>query len=239
MRARVLSAALCVCAANLGAQATMVPGTSVVAQPAAPSEPTKAEFRVGGFMMAGERNYSFLSGGIKTATGSVRGLEVLLRAPGIGVSVRSLSGTFGSQPKVISADARLLLFPPVFTVFGGVGKRALSSTISTKVYDVMVGGVSSTVSIGGSGLRTHISGAYIFAPAKNNTGGTAGAASAVKNASTGIEGEADLYYRFPGVPLFVTVGYRTEVFNAKSGTIAAPEEVRGLRFGGGIQFGGH
>ena len=232
MRARVLCVAFLALAGNLGAQATMVPGTAVIAPPKAPKGPTKAEFRVGGFMLSGERNYDFITGGVQTATGSIKGVEVLLRAPGIGVFVRSLSGTFGTQPKIISADARLLLFPPVFTIFGGVGKRALSSPISTKVYDVIMGGISSTVSIGGTGLRTHISGAFIVSPNKSATG-----AAAVKP-TNGIDAEAAIFYRFPGLPLFMSVGYRTEVFNAKSGTILAPEEVRGLRVGAGFQFGG-
>src|SRR5690242_13796699 len=163
MRARVICGAFLALASNLGAQApTAAPAPA--AAPEASSGPTRAEFRIGGFMMSGERNYSFVSNNINTATGSVRGIEVLLRAPGIGLMVRSLSGTFGNQPKVVSADARLLLFPPVFTIFGGFGRRALSSSLGTKPYDIAMGGVSSTVSIGGSGLRTHISGAYLFSP---------------------------------------------------------------------------
>jgi hypothetical protein len=184
-------------------------------------------------MVSGERNYAF-SGAPVTATGSLRGVEVLLRGSGAGLYVRSLSGTFGNQPQVISADARILLFPPVFTIFGGVGKRALSSTLGTKIYDIAMAGVSSTVNIGGTGLRTHISGAFLMAPDKSATG-----VAAVKNPSNGIDAEAAIFYRFPGVPLFLTAGYRTEVFNGKSGSLEAPEEVRGLRVGGGIQFGGH
>jgi len=227
MRARVLCGAVLALATNLSAQA---PVTAPAAK--APKEPTKAEFRIGGFMISGERNYDFLNTVTSTA-GSIKGVEILARAKGAGIYFRSLSGTFGTQPKVISADARVLLFPPVFTVFAGVGKRALSG-IQDKIYDIVLAGVSSTISIGGSGLRTYISGAAIVAPDKAATG-----TAAAKNPSTGIEAEAAILYRLPKVPIFVSLGYRAETFTGKSGTVKSPEEVRGLRLGGGLQFGGH
>lgn len=234
MRARMVCGAFLVLASNLAAQAPAeAPATAPAAAPKPPKGPSRAEFRIGGFMVSGERNYNFASSAITTATGSVRGVEVLLRGSGAGIYVRSLSGTFGNQPKVISADARVLLFPPVFTIFAGVGKRALSSALATKVYDVAMAGVSSTVNIGGTGLRTHVSGAVLVSPQKGTTG-----AAAVKDPSKGIDAEAAIFYRFPSVPLFLTLGYRTEVFNARTGSVVAPEEVRGLRVGGGIQFGG-
>jgi hypothetical protein len=203
--------------------------------------PNRNEFRVGGFMHNAERSYEFTNSK-GTEAGSIKGIEVLLRGTGIGLYVRSLSGEFGSQPQVISADARLLIFPPAFTIFGGVGKRALSSDLKTLIYDVTMLGVSSTLNIGGTGWRTHISANAVLAPDKS-TGG----AAAVKNSSTGLEGEAAIFYRLPKVPFFITVGYRTEVFTGKtvsgSGssttTLESPEEVRGIRIGGGIQFGGH
>lgn len=221
----------------LGAQVP-APTTPAPAQPAARMPgPRRSEFRVGGFMLNGERSYDFTDGGstldgVNSNTGTIRGVEVLLRAPAIGLYFRSLSGTFTDQPQVISADARLLLFPPVFTIFGGVGKRALSTELATPVYDVIVGGVSSTVNIGGTGLRTHISGAVLVAKGQPTaTGGESPKGS-------GLEGEAAIYYRIPAVPLYVMVGYRTEVFSTKTGTLETPEEVRGIRVGGGIQFGG-
>ena len=236
-----------VCTALLAAVvpvAAQVPATAAPAAPAPAAKsggPNLAEFRVGGFMVSGERSYDF--GGVKTATGQIKGVEVMLRGAGAGLYVRSLSGTFGKQPQVISADVRILLFPPVFTVFGGVGKRALSSTLNTKIYNVIMGGVSSTANIGGSGLRTHISGAFMLAPETSGGKASGVGANQKKATSTGIEGEAAIFYRLPGVPLFFTVGYRTEVFTGKTATTTAtteaPEEVRGIRVGGGIQFGGH
>jgi hypothetical protein len=215
-------------ASTLAAQA---PATAPAPAPAAKVKgPTKAEFRVGGFMVSGERNYEFL-GSTGTATGQIKGVEVLMRAPGIGLYVRSLSGAFGTQPKVISADARVLLGRPGFTLYGGVGRRALSGVVD-KVYDFVAVGASSTISIGGSGVRTHIGGNIVLAPDPDAAG------AGVKKPSKGIDAEAALFYRLPKTPFFMTVGYRTEVFNAISGSNTSPEEVRGLRLGGGISFGG-
>jgi hypothetical protein len=232
MKTRALLGALLVFGAALSAQAP----APAVAAPKIPKGPTKAEFRIGGFMVSGERNYDYYNT-VSSAKGSIRGVEVLLRGSGAGLYVRSLSGTFGKQPKVISADARILLFPPVFTIFAGVGKRGLSGLVD-KVYDFITAGVSSTVNIGGTGLRTHISGGILLAPDKSASG-----AAAVKQPSKGIEAEAAVFYRLPRVPFFMMVGYRAETFTgmATSGTTVtkSPEEVRGLRFGGGIQFGGH
>jgi len=238
MRARVLCGAFVALAANLAAQAPVTaPAAAPATAPSAPAGPNRAEFRVGGFMLSGERSYDYIGPKPAPATGSTRGIDVLLRASGIGVSVRSMSGTYGDgKLKIVSADARLLLFPPVFTIFGGYGKRALCG-VSCRTNTIIMGGVSSTVSIGGSGLRTFISGAMLIAPELKSVAGTTTGASA---AGSGIEAEAAILYRFPGAPLFVSLGYRTETFNIKATTSApqAPEEVRGLRFGGGIQFGG-
>ena len=231
MISRIACVALLAFAASLGAQA---PTTAPAPKP--PKGPSKAEFRIGGFMVQGERNSDFYNS-VSSSPGSIKGVEVLLRSSGIGLYARSLSGEFDG-PIVISADARVLLFPPVFTIFAGVGKRGISG-VKDKVFDFVIGGVSSTVNIGGSGLRTHISAGMMIGKDKQ-------ASSANAPKGTGIEAEAAIFYRVPRVPLFFTVGYRTETFTSKTptvgpppGTIEAPEEVRGLRFGAGIQFGGH
>ncbi len=228
MQARFMCGALVALAGSLAAQAPVAPTVAPKVK-----GPSKAEFRVGGIMVQGERNYDFL-GSIGTATGTIKGVEVLLRGSGAGLYVRSMSGEFGTQPIVVSADARLLLGRPGFTIFAGVGRRGLKG-LKDKVYDMVQGGVSSTLSIGGTGLRTHISGNIILATEKDEPGGVA---ASVKNASKGIEGEAAIFYRLPKTPFFLNLGYRTEVFNAVSGNNDAPEEVRGLRLGAGLQFGG-
>ena len=54
----------------------------------------------------------------------------------------------------------------------------------------------------------------------------------------GGEGEGSIIYTPPRAPIYFEFGYRTEVFTTKTATASTPEEVRGLRIGAGMQFGG-
>ncbi|HJQ19987.1 MAG TPA: hypothetical protein VJ867_06535 [Gemmatimonadaceae bacterium] len=235
MRSILVSLALATATA-LGAQGVPAPTAPAGAKPSG----TKAELRVSGFMINGDHSYDF-SNNVSTETGSIQGVDVLLRAAAIGLSFRSMTGTYGDQPHLTSADARLYLFPPAFSIMVGAQRRALWSDLnatSPSQFDMGLAGLSSTLSIGGTGLRTNIS-AAVYLPAGEIK-------EKVKN---GMEGEASLLYRIPMVPLFVQLGYRTEVFtgqavrkdqNGNSVILGStPEEVRGVRLGAGLQLGGH
>lgn len=211
-------------------------GSSLGAQMAGPVAPANAkpksssvELRVGGIMISGERSYEFYNT-VENATGSVKGVDFLLRGRAAGISFRSLSGTFGDQPNVTSADARLLLFPQVFSIVVGAGRRALWSELNADApaqFDVGIAGISSTIGIGGTGLRTNIN-AAVYVPGGQTKDRIKG----------GMEGEASLIYTPPRVPLFVQLGYRTELFTSKGPNFETPEELRGIRVGGGLQLGG-
>ena len=212
-------------AATAGAQFPAGPVASASTNAAS----SRGEFRVSGFMITGDRSFDFANT-VSTATGSIKGVDVLLRSKAIGIGFRSLSGTYGTQPHVASADARIYLFPPVFSIMVGAGRRALWSDLnatSPSQFDIGIVGVSSTMAIGGSGLRTNIAGAF-YAPGGQSK----------DKVKSGLEGEASILYHLPVVPLFLQVGYRTELFTTKSGTRETPEEVRGVRIGGGLQLGG-
>lgn len=233
---RALAFVILLGASSAAAQAPV--GTT----PAAPSAPVVkggrgGELRVGAFMINSERSMEF-NNALTTKTAPIKGIDVLLRAKFIGLQFKSLTSEFEGQPNITSADARLLLFPRVFSIMIGAGRRALWSTLnatSPTQFDIGIAGVSSTVTIGGTGLRTNLSAAmYIPAGGKASTGPSTGGAAMDK----GMEGEASLLYRLPKVPLFLQVGYRTEVFTSKSGARTTPEEVRGLKVGGGLQLGG-
>jgi len=204
--------------------------------PAAPTAPAGAaprsgggEFRVGGFLVNGDRAYQFFNN-FSSETGSIQGVDVLLRAKAIGIGVRSLTGTWGDQPHVTRADARIYLFPPVFSLVVGAGRRALWSDLnadSPSSYDIGIAGISSTVSIGGSGLRTNIAAAALL-PAGESSDKIKG----------GLEGEASMIYRIPKLPFYIQAGYFTEVFTAKGTNFETPEVLRGVRVGGGLLLGG-
>jgi hypothetical protein len=194
--------------------------------------PSSVIFRVGGFMINGQRNYAF-NNSVQQGTGTVKGIEGLLQGDGIGLSVRSLTGSFtntnggAAQPDVISADANVLLGTPTFAVSLGASRRALSSTTTnaTRIFTFGRVGCQMSFLIGGSRLRAQLC-ARGYVPASNDS------------KKIGAEGEGSIIYAMPVLPVFLQVGYRTEVFTPKVGTLEAPEEVRGLRIGGGIQFGG-
>lgn len=207
------------------AQAPVGPVAPANAKPKVSS----TELRVGGIMISGDRSYEFLNS-VESTTGSIKGIDFLFRGKAAGISFRSMTGTFGDQPSVASADARLLLFPQVFTIMVGAGRRALWSDLNAESptqFDLGIAGLSSTVRIGGTGLRTNIA-AAVFLPAGQSKDRIKG----------GMEGEASVLYAPPRVPIYLQLGYRTEVFTAKSATFEVPEEVRGIRVGAGLQLGG-
>ena len=209
---------------------TLLSATGLIAQSGNNGSPSDGEFRVGGYYVNGERN-TFFHQTPQSATGNLTGFEMLMRTSGIGLSVRYYDGQFGTQPDVIAADANLLLGARVFSVEGGYAKRALSSSLGTTVYTFARAGVHMEWVVGGTGLTTVLRGSY-YVPAGSSTGAGQG------DIQSGMDGEASLIYNFPGIPLFVQAGYRTEVFTAKVSASQVPEEGRGLRLGGGIQFGG-
>jgi hypothetical protein len=220
MKMKLIAAALIALPAFVAAQ---VPADAAVLKtPGA----KKWEIRLGGFMVNGERSAAF-NNSVSTATGSLKGVEVLLRGSAVGLQFRSSESAFGSPPDVINADASLILGPPVFSVFIGGGKRAISSTLGTNVFTFARVGLQMTFGIGGTGLRGQFGG-WAYAPGPDDK----------ERMEMGGEGEASILYSPPKLPLFLQLGYRTEVFKSITPSSATPEEVRGLRLGAGIQFGG-
>lgn len=239
MRALVLFAAFGA-ASVAGAQTPATPAASTPAPAAAPTAPKSGsgEFRVGGFMISGDRSFEYAGNPVNNTAGSMQGLDVVLRAKAIGLQFKSITGTFDGQPNVTSADLRVLLFPPIFSVMVGAGRRALWSDLNPDApsqFDLIMVGVSSTAVIGGSGLRTNFQ-AAVLAGQKPESGG--GSSAAKPEPSKGLEGEASVMWRLPKLPFYIQAGYRTEIFTGVSGTRETPEEVRGMKIGGGVLFGG-
>jgi hypothetical protein len=215
----VLAVTVCLVALPVAARAQSAAADSA-------NKDTDFEFRAGGYLLNGERNSNF-NNSLATGTGNVQGIEVLLRGGGVGLYGKSIMGSFGGgQPDVISADANLLLGVPEFSLMGGYGRRALKSSLGTQVYSYFRGGAMMSFIIGGSGLKATLNGAG-YVPQDAST------------MKIGGEGEGSIIYSPPQFPVYVQFGYRTEVFTTKTSTVSAPEEVRGLRIGGGILFGGH
>jgi hypothetical protein len=109
----------------------------------------------------------------------------------------------------------------------GAARRALSTTQITQIYTFGRLGVQLSYLIGGTGVRAQVGG-WGYVPSSTD-------AARMK---PGGEGEGSIIYTPPSLPIYFEFGYRTEVFTAKTLTSQTPEEVRGLRLGAGIQFGG-
>ena len=224
-----------------GAQTPPTPTSAASGAPqaAGPAKPKAGggEIRIGGFMVSGDRSVEF-GNSVSNETGSIQGIDVVMRTRVIGLQVKSLTGDFGTLNHVTSADVRLLLFPPAFTVMAGGGRRALWGSLnedSPTLFTVGMVGLSSTVAIGGSGLRTNLSVAMYMPGPAASAGSTS---QKTAEMDKGMEGEASLLYKFPKLPLFVQAGYRTEVFTQKNSTGLTPEEVRGVKVGAGLLLGG-
>lgn len=228
MRRFLITAACCI--ATLPGLSRAQTPTMGVKSDSAPSDPNGFTFRVGGFTGSAERNYAF-SNSVQAGTGSLKGIEVLLRGSGVGISARSLTGSFtntvggAAQPDVVGADVDLLLGPPAFTFSVGGAKRALSSSLATHVFTYGRVGLQMSFLIGGTGVRAQVGG-WGYVPAADST------------MKIGGEGEGSIIYTPQRFPIYFQLGYRTEVFTSKTKTTTTPEEVRGLRIGGGMQFGG-
>ena len=188
------------------------------------------EFRAGGVYQLGERNYLF-SGALKSSVGTVTGAEVMTRWRYVGFTVRTFDAHFGDQPEVVTGDATLLLGPPGFSVLAGYGKRAISSALATQVYSYAKFGAQSVIAIGGTGVRATIGGAA-YSPLGVDK----------DRMTKGLEGETSVIYTPAGSKFYLMVGYRVELVTTRtsgaSGAAMLSEELRGMRAGIGLQFGG-
>src|SRR5438552_2097459 len=136
--------------------AAQTPATTPVVPSAKSGGSSGFELRVSGFMINGDRSYELSGSPVFNTAGSLKGMDVLLRGKAAGIAFRSMTGTFGDQPHVTSGDVRLLILPPVFSLTVGGGRRALWSDLNVDaptVFDLGLVGISSTMNIGGSGLR--------------------------------------------------------------------------------------
>jgi hypothetical protein len=213
------------------------------AQAKDPNASSGAEFRVGGIFVSGERASLLYSP--PKGTGSLQGFDGVLRNDAIGIAVRYLEGTFAGQPDLVSADVNLLLFPHQFSLVGGYGRRGLIPGVNVpsaqrQVFAFGRAGVSTSGWIGGTGLKAEVCGAFYIPIPDSAPTSTTGALTATKM-SNGMEGEASVIYSPPHLPFYIQIGYRAEVFNTATGTttkVKNSEQVRGIRLGGGMQFGG-
>ena len=197
-------------------------------------KPVSFELRVAPTGILGERNYAFGTA-VTATTGMMTGAEIIARWRYVGLGVRVFSGAFGdslagTKFKVVNGDVSLLAGPREFSAEAGYAKRALLSTTADQVFTFLRIGARSTLSVGSTGLSVTL-GYWQYLPQGDNT----------LRVTSGREAESGLSYDFATMPLYLTVGYRTELFeissNPLSGAPTTPEEVRGIRVALGLRFG--
>ena len=183
-------------------------------------------FRIGVQTAGTKRDVSVDSVVGQRSSASVRGVEMFL-APavgGVGIGGRLLDGNYAGE-KYSLKEGRLFLGESWFRIEVAYGERSLQGSDSTYLFTKA--GAGSVVQIGGVGVTLSIRGSKYLKGnfTKNNS---------VTPDPDGWEGETDIFYTAPRLPIFVQLGYRSEYF--KVGVKA--EHMSGVIFGTGLWLGG-
>jgi hypothetical protein len=197
------------------------------ASPLAAQVEYPVELRAGVMTGATRRDISLNDAVTDRLDASVKGIEAYLgpKSGGVGIGGRILSGTYGSDD-FTQREARLFVGENWFQVEGAYGERSLIGTDSTILFTRA--GARSTVQIGGTGVSISVSGAKTF------QGDFSHSRSDKTRRPDGWEGESDIYYTAPRVPVFVQLGYRADYFKYQG----RAEHMNGVVFGIGLWLGG-
>lgn len=190
------------------------------------------DFRIGAHTASTKRNISLSDAVTGHATATVRGFDAILASPdgGAGIGARLLQGTYEDGDFSLQ-EGMLLAGQRSFHVEAGYGRRSLFGTDSTVTF--ARAGARSTVQIGGSGVSLDVQGsAYFpgdFTKQKSPTPGS-------KDLSTllGWEGETNIFYTVPRVPVYLQLGYKAQYFTFGQ----RAEYMNGVVIGTGIWLGG-
>jgi hypothetical protein len=185
------------------------------------------EFQIGGITGNAKRNISLSDSVTDRLSSSTNGIEAYVapRAGGAAIGGRILTGSFGAD-KFKLREGRVFLGTNVFSLEGAYGERSLWGTDSTVLF--IRAGLRSTIPIGGTGVSVRLTGSkYLRGDFSHGRSGNSAAPD-------GWEGESDLFYTAPRIPVFAQLGYRTEFFRYR----ARSESMNGLVFGAGLWLGG-
>lgn len=191
----------------------------------------KLSLAVGGVIQPSRRVASLDAAG-GTGSGTMTGLDGMIRVGMLRAEIRIGSGEFASDSgvfgggKVTSASGALGFGGRTFWVTGGVGRRAYSGSLGRRVWSFTQ--VSAGISLGlTSSLRGEVSGGS-YLGAKEIDGPTT---------ATGRFAQTALRYEPGALPVYLVLGYRAEIFTPGDAPGSSPDEVSGLIVGGGIRVG--
>lgn len=187
------------------------------------------EARVGGVGLLSHRSARF-EGVVGTGSGTLMGLEVLLRHRYLGLAAQTFAGAFAADSgfaaigDIRSTSVRLLLGPRVIAADVGYGNRAFSGSFATRHWSYLRIGARSTLPIGATDLSAEV-GFAVYAGLNGVTDGRAG----------GRQADTRLIYAPARFPLYVAIGYLAERFNVPDQSDIL-EEVNGLLLTAGARI---
>jgi hypothetical protein len=184
------------------------------------------DLRIGAITGGTKRDVSLNDVVTDRLNSSVKGVEGYIGAKGGGVGIggRILNGTYGTDD-FTQREGRIYFGENWFRVEGGYGERSLIGTDSTVLFSRA--GVKSIVQIGGMGVSISVSGSKIFQ-------GDFSHSKSKSEKPDGWEGESDIFYTAPKIPIYVQLGYRADYFTFEG----RAEHMNGIVFGTGIWLGG-
>ena len=201
----------------------------ISATAAAQAPNTDISLRVYGISATRDATLSAVTVG--SGSGTMTGGEFATRYAWAGLTLRlvngdvaTASGAAGSGSSLTTAEVRVQLGARVASLDVGYAMRAVTGSLGTTTYSYLRAGASSILDVGATGVSGRLSlGMYFGGQGVPNT------------TVSGQEIVAALDYRVRG-PFFVTLGYRSEVFQATSAGQVRAEHVSGVLVGAGIRY---
>lgn len=228
MRFSLLILGLCA-GFGAGAEAQQAPG-------AIPQQrkPAAGEFRVGFSSHSLRRHSALEDGSLASGSGTLRGLELIARADGLGVMARRVTGSMSGSGQGLAGDflvqeVRALLGARIFSVEGGLLQRTSSRLNTTTEATLWRLGARSQWTIGGSGVVISLAAGALFSRLE------APGAAAFEGA--GHDLDAQVLMQAPGgLPVYVLIGWLHQRFDDLEHATPRWEEGSGPYFGLGLRF---
>lgn len=197
-------------------------------------KPAAGEFRLGFSSHALRRNSALEDGSLASGSGTLRGLELIARADGLGLMARRVTGSMAGSGHGLAGDfliqeVRALLGARIFSVEGGLLQRTSSRLNTTTEATLWRVGARSQWTIGGSGVVISLAAGALFSRLEEP------GSAAFQGA--GHDLDAQVLMQAPGgLPLYVLVGWLHQRFDDLEHATPRWEEGSGPYFGLGLRF---
>ena len=183
-----------------------------------------------------KRAVSASDGAISSADANLNGAEFVAKdADGNGVRLRYASAEVVGAATSIAAgkleyvDGTVVLGGKSVAITGGYRLRTFRYPLTVRRLHYAHAGFQAGYRFAGAGFELTAGGSYVRSITQEKSDSVL---------VSGLEGETAIRYNVPRLPLFVTFGYRRELFDLKKGaTFPRREELGGIVFAVGVQTG--